>query len=326
MRENDLREGRSADAGFDVFTHFLHDLPQRIIEESGAHQRGQSDTPFGQPWPLGSWPDVPTRVLIGRDDRFFPAGFQRRIAEDRLGITPDEIAGGHLLALGHPAELADRLEAYRRGGRRRRRLSAGRPRRIPSWRGRADALRDGRRRPARDARPGARVGEPPDAGAGDGAGGAGAGGGGAPAPARPRRRLAAGHRRLRRPHHDPPGAAQRRGGAAGPGGDALGGGRLHRALPDRRGGRGRPGRRDRRRPRRAPRRAAGVAGLRGEPGARAPHPRRARAGGRSRRAGAGRGPGRRRGDGGGRGRLDRRARAPRRRIRGAASPGNTAGC
>ena len=113
MRENDLREGRSADAGFDVFTHFLHDLPQRIIEESGAHQRGQSDTPFGQPWPLGSWPDVPTRVLIGRDDRFFPAGFQRRIAEDRLGITPDEIAGGHLLALGHPAELADRLEAYR---------------------------------------------------------------------------------------------------------------------------------------------------------------------------------------------------------------------
>ena len=113
MRENDLREGRPADAGFDVFTHFLHDLPQRIIDESGAHQRGQSDTPFGQPWPLGSWPDVATRVLIGRDDRFFPAGFQRRIAEDRLGITPDEIAGGHLLALGHPAELADRLEAYR---------------------------------------------------------------------------------------------------------------------------------------------------------------------------------------------------------------------
>ena len=113
MRENDLREGRPADAGFDVFTHFLHDLPQRIIEESGAHQRGQSDTPFGQPWPLGSWPDIPTRVLVGRDDRFFPAGFQRRIAEDRLGITPDEIAGGHLLALGHPAELADRLEAYR---------------------------------------------------------------------------------------------------------------------------------------------------------------------------------------------------------------------
>ena len=59
MRENDLREGRPADAGFDVFTHFLHDLPQRIIEESGAHQRGQSDTPFGQPWPRAPGPMSP---------------------------------------------------------------------------------------------------------------------------------------------------------------------------------------------------------------------------------------------------------------------------
>jgi pimeloyl-ACP methyl ester carboxylesterase len=113
MRENDLRDGRPPDAGFDAFTYFLHDLPQGVVEESAAHQRDQSGTPFGQPWPLDSWPDVPTRVLIGRDDRFFPAGFQRRIAEARLGITPDEIAGGHLVALANPSELADRLEAYR---------------------------------------------------------------------------------------------------------------------------------------------------------------------------------------------------------------------
>ncbi len=113
MRENDLREGRPPDVGFDAFTYFLHDLPQDVIAESAAHQRDQSGTPFGQPWPLGAWPEVPTRVLIGRDDRFFPAGFQRRIAEERLGVTPDEIAGGHLVALGRPAEVADRLEAYR---------------------------------------------------------------------------------------------------------------------------------------------------------------------------------------------------------------------
>jgi len=58
-------------------------------------------------------PDVPTRVLQGRDDRFLPAEFQRAIAEQRLGITPDEMAGGHLLALSRPRELARRLEAYR---------------------------------------------------------------------------------------------------------------------------------------------------------------------------------------------------------------------
>ena len=53
-----------------------------------------------------------TRVLVGRDDRFFPAGFQRRVATERLGITPDEMPGGHCLALSQPAALADRLVEY----------------------------------------------------------------------------------------------------------------------------------------------------------------------------------------------------------------------
>jgi pimeloyl-ACP methyl ester carboxylesterase len=56
--------------------------------------------------------DVPTRVLICRDDRLFPTGFLRRVARERLGIAPDEIDGGHTPALGRPHELADRLEAY----------------------------------------------------------------------------------------------------------------------------------------------------------------------------------------------------------------------
>jgi pimeloyl-ACP methyl ester carboxylesterase len=112
LRDNDRRDGRPVDAGFDVLTYFLHDLPPEVVAEAGAHERAQSDTPFGQPWTLEGWPDVPTRVLIGRDDRFFPADFQRRIARERLDITPDEMPGGHLVALGRPTELADRLEAY----------------------------------------------------------------------------------------------------------------------------------------------------------------------------------------------------------------------
>ena len=66
-----------------------------------------------EPWPLEAWPEVPTRVLIGRDDRLFPADLQRRIARERLGIEADEIEGGHLVALSRPAELVERLEAYR---------------------------------------------------------------------------------------------------------------------------------------------------------------------------------------------------------------------
>ena len=66
-----------------------------------------------QSWPLASWPDVPTRVLAGRDDRLFPAEFQRRVARERLGLEADLIEGGHLVAWSHPRDLVDRLERYR---------------------------------------------------------------------------------------------------------------------------------------------------------------------------------------------------------------------
>jgi hypothetical protein len=92
---------------------FLHDLPADVRAEAMAHGREQSGTPFEKPWPLPAWPDVPTRFLLCRDDRFFPAEFQRRVVPERLGIVPDEMDGGHLPALARPAELVERLEAYR---------------------------------------------------------------------------------------------------------------------------------------------------------------------------------------------------------------------
>jgi hypothetical protein len=55
---------------------------------------------------------VPTKVLIGRDDRLFPADFQHRVARERLGVGADEIPGGHLVALRSPSALADVLTAY----------------------------------------------------------------------------------------------------------------------------------------------------------------------------------------------------------------------
>lgn len=72
-------------------------------------------TPLEEPWSLSVWPDVPTRVLAGRQDRMFPLEFQRRIARERLGLEVDEIDGGHMVALSNPAVLADRLESYRLG-------------------------------------------------------------------------------------------------------------------------------------------------------------------------------------------------------------------
>jgi pimeloyl-ACP methyl ester carboxylesterase len=54
---------------------------------------------------------VPTQVLAGREDRFFPLGFQRRVAQERLGLDVDVVPGGHLAALAYPAQLADHLSA-----------------------------------------------------------------------------------------------------------------------------------------------------------------------------------------------------------------------
>jgi pimeloyl-ACP methyl ester carboxylesterase len=114
-RELDEREGRPADGEFDPLVTFLHDVPPDVVAGSEEHVRRQSGTPFEQPWPLDAWPDVPTRFLLCRGDRFFPADFLRRVVEQRLGIVPDELESGHLPALSHPTELVERLEAYRRG-------------------------------------------------------------------------------------------------------------------------------------------------------------------------------------------------------------------
>jgi pimeloyl-ACP methyl ester carboxylesterase len=96
-----------------VIATFLHDVPPDLTAEALKRGRDQSGTPMEEPWPLERWPDVPTRVLLCRDDRFFPLEFMRRVARDRLGITPDEIGGSHCVALSRPKELAERLEEYR---------------------------------------------------------------------------------------------------------------------------------------------------------------------------------------------------------------------
>jgi hypothetical protein len=49
---------------------------------------------------------------VATGDRFFPAEFQRQVARDRLGLSVDEMPGGHLVALSRPDELAARLVAY----------------------------------------------------------------------------------------------------------------------------------------------------------------------------------------------------------------------
>jgi pimeloyl-ACP methyl ester carboxylesterase len=108
-----------ADAGGkdddDMFEVFFHDVPESVRKEAiELGEPPQSNAIATKPAVTTPLPPIPIRVLAGRDDRFFPVAFQRRVAEERLGITPDEMRGGHLVALSQPKELADRLERYRK--------------------------------------------------------------------------------------------------------------------------------------------------------------------------------------------------------------------
>jgi pimeloyl-ACP methyl ester carboxylesterase len=104
------------DKEFDPVDDFFHDVPAQVRDEAFSQPPPrQSDTPFGQTWPLNGWPDVPTRVVAGSDDRFFPLEFQRRVVRERLGLDVDVLPGGHLMALSRPRELADHLLALRSG-------------------------------------------------------------------------------------------------------------------------------------------------------------------------------------------------------------------
>lgn len=91
---------------------FYHDVPPELAAEAQRRERDEASKALQQPWPLQSWPDTPTKYLLCRDDRMFTAEWARRHAQERLGIEPDEIDGGHYISLARPIQLADRLVAY----------------------------------------------------------------------------------------------------------------------------------------------------------------------------------------------------------------------
>jgi pimeloyl-ACP methyl ester carboxylesterase len=104
------RNGYSPD--FDLDTYFLHDIPADLREQMAGQDVPQSGGPFGDVCAFDGWPGVPVHVIAGRDDRFFPVELQQRVARERLGVEPDLVPGGHLVALSRPAELAAALVRY----------------------------------------------------------------------------------------------------------------------------------------------------------------------------------------------------------------------
>lgn len=81
---------------------FLHDVEPNLAREALSRGRDQAETSFNESWPLKAWPDVPTRYVLGHNDRLFPAEWVRTVVQERLGITADELDSGHCVALSRP--------------------------------------------------------------------------------------------------------------------------------------------------------------------------------------------------------------------------------
>ncbi len=107
-------EAAGRDPELDEERTFFHDLSHDVREqmERDPQPRAPADTIWDQPCDIDRWPEVPTRVIAGRDDRLFPLEFQQRVSRDRLGLEPDVLPGGHCLAKSRPVELADLLAHY----------------------------------------------------------------------------------------------------------------------------------------------------------------------------------------------------------------------
>jgi pimeloyl-ACP methyl ester carboxylesterase len=94
---------------FDLESHFLHDVDSVLVRAGERHQRPEAEAVFDSVLDIRAWPDVPTYVISGADDRFFPLAFQQRLARERLGVEPLVVPGGHLVALSQPEAVADAL-------------------------------------------------------------------------------------------------------------------------------------------------------------------------------------------------------------------------
>jgi pimeloyl-ACP methyl ester carboxylesterase len=108
--EAQARRDGGATGNDDPLVSFYNGVPRPLAQEALRRgQRGESSAVWGTPWPLETWPNVPTRFVLCQDDRCFPPAFMRRVAQDRLGITPDEVPGCHCVALSHPEALSELL-------------------------------------------------------------------------------------------------------------------------------------------------------------------------------------------------------------------------
>lgn len=82
-----------------------HDCDPVLAKEAASRLRPQRSM-WREVCPGAGWPSAPIRSIVCAQDRIVNPPWSRRIARDRLGVEPEELAGSHSPMLSRPAELA----------------------------------------------------------------------------------------------------------------------------------------------------------------------------------------------------------------------------
>lgn len=88
---------------------FFPDCSVEDSERAVARLTPNAATAFVEPCPIDAWPDVPSTYILMTSDLAVSNDWSRRVARDRLGVTPIELPGSHSPFYSRPAELVDVL-------------------------------------------------------------------------------------------------------------------------------------------------------------------------------------------------------------------------
>ena len=100
--------GRTWWPDLDAAAHDLQYPPE--FAALTAKLRRQARTPSRETTPLAAMPDTPRAYIVCGRDHAIPPEWQRRAAQNELGVEPIELDSGHSPMLSCPAELADVLD------------------------------------------------------------------------------------------------------------------------------------------------------------------------------------------------------------------------
>jgi pimeloyl-ACP methyl ester carboxylesterase len=107
-------QGRCTMSKENAITAFYQDVEPEIADRAVAGLRPQWAEAFGNVNPIEPYAHQVVAVIYTTEDRIIDPEKHRKMSEERFGITPIALPGGHSPFLSHPAKLAEVLSEVAR--------------------------------------------------------------------------------------------------------------------------------------------------------------------------------------------------------------------